>query len=78
VAKSKVPAELRELGGNIRRLRMSAGMTQERLAELVDINPRNIRRIEAGEINLLITTMARIRQALNCRWDDLVPRHWKK
>jgi transcriptional regulator with XRE-family HTH domain len=52
-------------------------MTQERLAELVDINIRNVRRIEAGEINLLVTTVARIRRALGCSWEDLMPRDWK-
>ena len=70
-------ADLRELGGNIRRTRTSLGMTQERLAELADINARSVRRIEAGEINLLITTVARIRRALDCRWEDLVPDDWK-
>lgn len=52
-------------------------MTQEKLAELVEINAPNVRRIEAGEINLLITTVARIRRALGCSWDELVPRGWK-
>lgn len=70
-------ADLCELGGNVRRIRTSLGMTQERLAELADINARSVRRIEAGEINLLITTVARIRRALNCRWDDLMPEDWK-
>lgn len=70
-------ADLSGLGGNIRRIRTSLGMTQERLAELADINARSVRRIEAGEINLLITTVARIRRALDCRWDELVPDSWK-
>ena len=77
MSKSKVATDLRELGGNIRRIRTSLGMTQERLAELVEINARNVRRIEAGEFNVLITTVARIRSALDCSWDELVPRGWK-
>ncbi|MGH7953287.1 MAG: helix-turn-helix transcriptional regulator [Limisphaerales bacterium] len=52
-------------------------MSQERLAELADINARTIRRIEAGEINASITTIARIRNALDCKWDDLAPPMWK-
>lgn len=75
--KVKEASDLKELGGNIRRIRSSLGMTQERLAELADINARNVRRVEAGEINLLITTVARFRHALKCSWDDLVPRRWK-
>ncbi|MBA4149504.1 MAG: helix-turn-helix transcriptional regulator [Verrucomicrobia bacterium] len=53
-------------------------MTQEKLAELADINPRNVRRIEAGEINILITTVARIRKALDCTWDELLSAEWKR
>ena len=75
--KSKLPSALRELGDNIRRIRTSQGLTQERLAELADINARTLRRVEAGEITLLITTVARIRRALGCSWDELVPRGWK-
>jgi transcriptional regulator with XRE-family HTH domain len=77
VSKSKIASDLQELGGNIRRIRTSLDMTQERLAELVDINARSVRRIEAGEMNVLITTVARIRNALGCSWDELVPRGWK-
>lgn len=77
MSKSKIATDLRELGGNMRRIRMSQGMTQERLAELIEINARNVRRIEAGEFNVLVTTVARIRKALHCSWDELVPRGWK-
>ncbi len=78
MAKIKLPTELRKLGANIRRIRTSLGMTQERLAELAALNARTIRHIEAGEINILITTVARIRNALGCKWDNLVPPEWKR
>jgi transcriptional regulator with XRE-family HTH domain len=78
VAKSELPTELRELGNNIRRARTSLQLSQERLAELAEINPRTIRRIEAGEMNVLITTLARICVAMGCAWDDLVPSAWRK
>ena len=48
-------------------------MTQERLAELADLNIRTLQKIEAGQINILITTMLRLRQALRCRWNKLLP-----
>ena len=32
------------------------GLTQERLAELGDLNPRTVQKIEAGEITILVTT----------------------
>ena len=78
MAKTRLPTELRKLGDNIRRLRTSMEMSQERLAELADINARTLRRIEAGEINASITAIARIRGALGCKWDDLSPAEWKQ
>ena len=77
MAKTKPLTQLKDLGGNIRRVRTSLDMTQEKLAELADINVRNVRRIEAGEINLLITTVVRIRRALGCSWNELMPRDSK-
>jgi transcriptional regulator with XRE-family HTH domain len=68
-------AQLRTFGANVRRERNAIGMTQARLAELVGIDARNIRKIEAGETNVLVTTMARIRNALGCSSDKLIPRN---
>jgi transcriptional regulator with XRE-family HTH domain len=76
VSKTKLPNELLKMGSNIRRIRTSLEMSQERLAELADVNARTVRRIEAGEINILITTIVRIRKALGCKWDDLMPPEW--
>lgn len=47
-------------------------MTQERLAELADLNPRTVQKIEAGRLNILITTVWRLQTALRCRWDQLM------
>lgn len=66
--------QLRKLGANIRRERMAKGITQERLAEIVGLNIRNIQKIEAGETNVLITTAIRIRKALGCSAEKLIPR----
>ncbi len=52
---------------------MAIRMTQERLAELVDLNIRTVQKIEAGEMNILITTAIRIQAALRCAWNDLLP-----
>ncbi len=48
-------------------------ITQERLAELADLNLRTIQKIEAGNINILITTVFRIQRALACPWTSLLP-----
>jgi DNA-binding XRE family transcriptional regulator len=47
-------------------------MTQEKLAETADLNIRTIQKIEAGSINVLITTAHRIRHALGCDWNKLL------
>lgn len=61
----------------MRRERNRKGITQERLAELADLSLRNVQRVEAGEINVLMTTVVRIRRALGCSADELIPRDWK-
>lgn len=50
-------------------------MTQAQLAELIGLNIRNVQKIEAGETNVLITTVTRIRKALGCSADKLIPAH---
>ena len=67
-------AQLKQFGANVRRERDALGMTQSRLAELIDIDIRNVRKIEAGETNVLVTTVTRIRKALNCSAEKLIPR----
>jgi transcriptional regulator with XRE-family HTH domain len=71
------PTELASLqkafGANVRRERNLKGLTQERLSEFADLSLRNIQRIEAGEINVLMTTVVRIRKAIGCS-DKLLPR----
>lgn len=61
------------LGANVRRERTARSITQEKLAELADLNIRTIQKIESGELNVLITTLIRIRRGLGCRWDRLLP-----
>ena len=47
-------------------------MTQERLAELCELNTRTVQKIEAGEINILVTTVRRLKRALGCGWERLL------
>ena len=68
----KLP-ELEAFGANLRRQRMAVAMTQERLAELADLNIRTLQKIEAGQINILVTTVLRLQRALGCRWEQLLP-----
>ena len=66
-------AQLRIVGQNIRRERLAIKLTQEKTAELVNLNIRNLQKIEAGELNILVTTLVRIQQALQCPWERILP-----
>ena len=70
--RSELEDELARFGGNVRRERTLRKVTQERLAELVDLNIRTVQKIEAGKINVLVTTAMRIQRALKCEWNALM------
>jgi len=57
----------------VRRERNERRLTQEKLAELADLNIRTVQKIEGGEITILITTACRIQRALGCPWEKLMP-----
>jgi transcriptional regulator with XRE-family HTH domain len=61
------------LGASIRRERTARSVTQEKLAELADLNIRTVQKIESGNLNVLITTLIRIQRGLGCKWDKLLP-----
>lgn len=63
---------LTRLGANIQAERKARGITQEALAEKVDLHPRIVQKIEAGDVNPKSTTLVRIRAALACDWDKLL------
>jgi transcriptional regulator with XRE-family HTH domain len=67
-----ISAQLKQFGANLRRERYARGLTQEQLAELVDLNIRTVQKIEAGDINILLTTLIRIQRALHCSWHKLM------
>jgi len=70
---SKERQQLQNFGAAVRRERMARGLTQERLAELAGVNPRYIQKIEAGIVNVPLTTLLRIRGALKCPIHALIP-----
>ena len=69
---SKQASQVEAFGRNVRRERMARKITQERLAELVDLNIRTVQKIEAGDVNILLTTMVRLQKALGCQWTDIL------
>jgi transcriptional regulator with XRE-family HTH domain len=69
---AKQAAQLKRFGANVRRERMRRGLTQEKLGETAELNPRTIQKIEAGDTNILVTTVIRIQRALRCAWENLL------
>ncbi len=69
---NKIKTELKCFGSNLRRERMARNITQEKLAELAQLNIRTVQKIEAGQTNILITTAQRLQRALVCSWESLL------
>jgi len=69
---SEAPLAHTVIGRTIARLRTEAHLTQERLAELAGIDTRSLQRVEAGEWNISLDYLDRLRGALHCRWADLI------
>ncbi|MFI5301728.1 MAG: helix-turn-helix domain-containing protein [Polyangiales bacterium] len=60
------------MAARIAAVRRAAGVTQEALAVRVGTSPRALQRIEAGEQNLTLKTVARIAAALGVAPEELV------
>ena len=63
---------LTQFGANVRRIRSAIPVTQAKLAERVDLELRTVQKFEAGEINVPLTTLFRLRRALGCSWEQLL------
>jgi len=61
----------KELGEKIKTLRKKKSLTQERLAEMVNISTRNLSGIEAGANFVKAETLEKILTALNCTTEEL-------
>lgn len=67
----EITRQLKTFGANLRRERTARNITQERLAEMADLNIRTLQKIEAGQTNILFTTAIRLRDSLGCPWERL-------
>lgn len=61
-----------EVGRRIRQARESAGLTQERFAELVGISPQNVSCVERGVAGVSLTVLRRMCQILSVPSDTLL------
>lgn len=59
------------LGEKIKRLRKKRNYTQEELAEMIEISPRNLSRIEVGESFLKAETFSKLLNALEVSTEEL-------
>lgn len=62
----------KSLAQAIRRYRKKAKITQERLGELADLNPKYIGEVERMEKTISVDSLARLAAALKIRVRDLV------
>ena len=61
-----------KFGRNLQKVRLAAGLSQEALAERAELHPRTVQKIEAGDINVLITTVVRLKEAVDVSWEALL------
>lgn len=65
-------SELLRLGENIRQLRLSKGLSQEKLAELADLHRTYIGGVERGERNISLLNLIRLARVLEVPVTKLV------
>lgn len=61
----------KSFGEKLKRLRKNKNYTQEQLAELIDIDPRNLSRIEVGLSFVKAETLEKILSALDVTTEEL-------
>ncbi len=61
----------KELGQKIKRMRINRGLTQEQLAEMIDVSQRTMSGIEIGENFVTAETLDKLIKALNTTPQDL-------
>lgn len=59
------------IGGAVQRLRLAAGLTQQQVAELAEIAPETLSRIERNRIAPSLDVVGRLADALRVRTSDL-------
>ncbi len=68
---SKKPINI-QIGQNIRQIREDAGLTQERLADILGIGDKHVSAIERGAVGLSLPTLMRICEALSVSADRVL------
>ena len=58
-------------GEKVKRIRKKRNLTQEQLAELIDISPRNLSKIEVGDCFVKAETLEKLSKALDISTEEL-------
>lgn len=62
---------VRDVGRRIAELREERDLTQQALADAMDISPQYLRRVEAGQVNMTIRSLAKFGAGLSVPVSDL-------
>ena len=60
------------IGEKIKKRRQSLGITQEHIANVLDVNPSHISNIECGRANPSLTALIKIANILQCSVDTFI------
>ncbi|MEG0355615.1 MAG: helix-turn-helix transcriptional regulator [Oscillospiraceae bacterium] len=61
----------KEIGKRIQQYRKKKGLTQEKLAEMINLSPNHLSAIERGVYGVKLDTLAQIINCIDCTADDL-------
>lgn len=62
----------RRFGKNLVQLREALDLTQEALAEKIDVDRRYVQGLEYGDYWPSLPVLSRLKKAFDCDWDDLL------
>ena len=74
MARQTKGAVAKDVGRRVAEIRAERGLTQERLAEALNVSPKYVQRIEAGRENLTIESLVRIANHLRVKVGALFER----
>lgn len=72
LSKNRQDPILVALGDAIRRIRLEKGISQEKLALLAEVDRSYVGRVERGDNNVAVLTLARLAKALEVSMNDLM------
>lgn len=64
--------DFKKIGNKIKKRRQALGITQEYIANILDVNPSHISNIECGRANPSLTALVKIANILQCSVDNFI------